>query len=116
MAAMQGMMSKLKLTVNEERTRLCLLPEESFDPPTSTLRRTKTNANPLSWGRESHRGLSREDKDDKENTGPKDREQGKSSLCPLRTVGSSVYGFLTAGLVRPASHLCARRSDDTDAS
>jgi RNA-directed DNA polymerase len=33
MAAMQGMMSKLKLTVNEERTRLCLLPEESFDPP-----------------------------------------------------------------------------------
>jgi hypothetical protein len=33
MAAMQGMISKLKLTVNEERTRLCLLPEESFDPP-----------------------------------------------------------------------------------
>jgi hypothetical protein len=33
MAAMPGMMSKLKLTVNEERTRLCLLPEESFDPP-----------------------------------------------------------------------------------
>ena len=33
MAAMQWMMSKLKLTVNEERTRLCLLPEESFDPP-----------------------------------------------------------------------------------
>jgi hypothetical protein len=33
MAAMQGMISKPKLTVNEERTRLCLLPEESFDPP-----------------------------------------------------------------------------------
>ena len=32
MAVMQGMMSKLKLTVDEERTRLCLLPEESFDP------------------------------------------------------------------------------------
>jgi hypothetical protein len=26
MAAMQGMMSKLKLTVEEERSRLCLLP------------------------------------------------------------------------------------------
>jgi hypothetical protein len=33
MSAMQEMTSKLKLTVNEERTRLCLLPEESFDPP-----------------------------------------------------------------------------------
>jgi RNA-directed DNA polymerase len=31
MAAMQGMMSKLKLTVNETKTRLCRLPEESFD-------------------------------------------------------------------------------------
>ena len=31
MATMQGMMSKLKLTVNETKTRLCRLPEESFD-------------------------------------------------------------------------------------
>jgi hypothetical protein len=31
MAAMPGMISKPKLTVNDERTRLCLLPEESFD-------------------------------------------------------------------------------------
>jgi RNA-directed DNA polymerase len=31
MAVMQGMMSKLKLTVNETKTRLCRLPEESFD-------------------------------------------------------------------------------------
>jgi group II intron reverse transcriptase/maturase len=31
MAVMQGMMSKLKLTVNEKKTRLCHLPEESFD-------------------------------------------------------------------------------------
>ena len=31
MAAMRGMMSKLKLTVNEAKTRLCRVPEESFD-------------------------------------------------------------------------------------
>jgi RNA-directed DNA polymerase len=31
MAAMRVMMSKLKLTVNETKTRLCHLPEESFD-------------------------------------------------------------------------------------
>jgi hypothetical protein len=31
MTVMQGMMSKLKLTVNEAKTRLCRLPEESFD-------------------------------------------------------------------------------------
>jgi Reverse transcriptase (RNA-dependent DNA polymerase) len=31
MTVMQGMMSKLKLTVNETKTRLCHLPEESFD-------------------------------------------------------------------------------------
>jgi len=31
MAAMRGMMRKLKLTVNEEKTRLCRLPEEDFD-------------------------------------------------------------------------------------
>jgi RNA-directed DNA polymerase len=31
MAAMRKMMSKLKLTVNESKTRLCRLPEESFD-------------------------------------------------------------------------------------
>src|SRR4051794_33501268 len=31
MTVMQGMMSKLKLTVNETKTRLCRLPEESFD-------------------------------------------------------------------------------------
>jgi group II intron reverse transcriptase/maturase len=31
MAVMQGMMSRLKLTVNEKKTRLCRLPEESFD-------------------------------------------------------------------------------------
>ena len=28
---MRGMMSKVKLTVNEAKTRLCRLPEESFD-------------------------------------------------------------------------------------
>jgi RNA-directed DNA polymerase len=31
MAAMRGMMSQLKLTVNEAKTRLCRVPEESFD-------------------------------------------------------------------------------------
>ncbi len=31
MVAMRGMMRKLKLTVNEEKTRICRLPEESFD-------------------------------------------------------------------------------------
>jgi hypothetical protein len=31
MAAMRGMMSRLKLTVNEAKTRLCRLPEETFD-------------------------------------------------------------------------------------
>ena len=31
MTVMQGMMSRLKLTVNETKTRLCRLPEESFD-------------------------------------------------------------------------------------
>jgi hypothetical protein len=31
MAAMRGMMSKLKLTVNETKTRLCHVPEETFD-------------------------------------------------------------------------------------
>ena len=31
MAVMQRMMSKLRLTVNETKTRLCHLPEESFD-------------------------------------------------------------------------------------
>ena len=31
MAAMRGMMSKLKLTVNETKTRLCRVPEETFD-------------------------------------------------------------------------------------
>ena len=31
MAAMRGMMSKLKLTVNEAKTRLCRVPEETFD-------------------------------------------------------------------------------------
>jgi RNA-directed DNA polymerase len=31
MAAMRGMMAKLKLTVNETKTRLCRLPEETFD-------------------------------------------------------------------------------------
>jgi group II intron reverse transcriptase/maturase len=31
MTAMRGMMSKLKLTVNEAKTRLCRVPEESFD-------------------------------------------------------------------------------------
>ena len=28
---MRTMMSKLKLTVNEQKTRLCRLPEETFD-------------------------------------------------------------------------------------
>jgi RNA-directed DNA polymerase len=31
MAEMRHMMSKLKLTVNEKKTRLCRLPEETFD-------------------------------------------------------------------------------------
>ena len=31
MVAMRGMMGKLKLTVNEEKTRICRLPEDSFD-------------------------------------------------------------------------------------
>jgi RNA-directed DNA polymerase len=31
MVVMRGMMSKLKLTVNETKTRLCRLPEEAFD-------------------------------------------------------------------------------------
>ncbi|MDQ3641599.1 MAG: group II intron reverse transcriptase/maturase, partial [Actinomycetota bacterium] len=31
MAAMRGMMSRLKLTVNEAKTRTCRVPEESFD-------------------------------------------------------------------------------------
>jgi RNA-directed DNA polymerase len=31
MTAMRGMMSKLRLTVNETKTRLCRLPEETFD-------------------------------------------------------------------------------------
>ncbi len=31
MAVMRGMMSQLKLTVNETKTRLCRLPEETFD-------------------------------------------------------------------------------------
>jgi hypothetical protein len=31
MSVMQAMMSRLKLTVNETKTRLCRLPEESFD-------------------------------------------------------------------------------------
>src|SRR5438034_4465911 len=31
LAAMRVMMAKLKLTVNETKTRLCRLPEESFD-------------------------------------------------------------------------------------
>src|SRR5665811_1570188 len=31
MRTMRGMMSKLKLTVNESKTRLCRLPEETFD-------------------------------------------------------------------------------------
>ena len=31
MATMRGMMSKLRLTVNETKTRLCRVPEESFD-------------------------------------------------------------------------------------
>jgi len=31
MAAMRGMMSKLRLTVNETKTRLCRIPEETFD-------------------------------------------------------------------------------------
>ena len=33
MTEMRGMMSKLKLTVNETKTRLCRLPDESFDVP-----------------------------------------------------------------------------------
>jgi RNA-directed DNA polymerase len=39
MAVMRKMMSKLKLTVNETKTRLCRLPEESFDFLVHTLGR-----------------------------------------------------------------------------
>ena len=31
LATMQKMMSKLKLTVNDSKTRVCVLPEEKFD-------------------------------------------------------------------------------------
>ena len=31
MSVMRGMMQKLKLTVDEEKTRICRVPEESFD-------------------------------------------------------------------------------------
>ena len=31
MAAMRAMMEKLRLTVNETKTRICRMPEESFD-------------------------------------------------------------------------------------
>ena len=31
LATMRNMMSKLKLTVNEKKTRVCKLPEEKFD-------------------------------------------------------------------------------------
>ncbi len=40
MAMMRGMMSRLKLTVNETKTRLCRLPEEQFDFLGYTLGRT----------------------------------------------------------------------------
>jgi len=33
MAAMTGMMSRLKLTVNESKTHVCQIPQESFDFP-----------------------------------------------------------------------------------
>jgi RNA-directed DNA polymerase len=39
MTVMRGMMSKLKLTVNETKTRLCHLPDESFDFLSYTLGR-----------------------------------------------------------------------------
>ena len=39
MDVMRGMMSKLKLTVNETKTRLCRLPEETFDFLSYTLGR-----------------------------------------------------------------------------
>src|SRR5438876_10560110 len=39
MAAMRDMMAKLKLTVNEKKTRLCRLPEETFDFLGSTIGR-----------------------------------------------------------------------------
>jgi RNA-directed DNA polymerase len=39
MTAMRGMMSRLKLTVNETKTRLCRLPEETFDFLSYTLGR-----------------------------------------------------------------------------
>ncbi len=31
LAAMRGIMQKLKLTVNETKTRVCTVPEEKFD-------------------------------------------------------------------------------------
>ena len=31
LVTMRGMMTKLKLTVNEKKTRVCKLPEEKFD-------------------------------------------------------------------------------------
>jgi RNA-directed DNA polymerase len=39
MAAMRGMMSRLRLTVNEAKTRTCRVPEEAFDFLGSTIGR-----------------------------------------------------------------------------
>ena len=43
MTVTRGMMSRLKLTVNETKTRLCRLPDESFDFLGYTLGRTATS-------------------------------------------------------------------------
>ena len=49
---MRGMMSRLKLTVNETKTRLCRLPDETFDFLGYTLGRNydRARADPI-WGR-----------------------------------------------------------------
>ena len=53
MGAMREMMSKLKLTVNETKTRLCQLPEEAFDFLGYTLGRNsdRRTGRPI-WGRD----------------------------------------------------------------
>ena len=47
---MRDMISKLKLTVNETKTRVCSLPEEKFDFLGYTFGRCYSNANGEEWG------------------------------------------------------------------
>jgi len=51
MATMRGMMSKLRLTVNEKKTRLCRVPEETFDFLGYTIGRCYSEAYSSQTGR-----------------------------------------------------------------